>query len=136
MLGKENKLWIVLLTHGNWGEELISSAKAIIGEVDNIYSFPLMPDMKVEDYIDGIRKVLSHSPSNTILITDLYCGTTTNVALILSQEYDIKVVTGLNMYLLIQIEEMRKQENLNIEDALYQLIDQNKSKIELLKLED
>jgi len=134
MLEKKNEPWIILLTHGSWGEELISSARTIIGEIDDIYSFSLMPEMKVEDYIDGIRKVLNRSPSNTILITDLYCGTTTNVALILSQEYDIKVVTGLNMYLLIQIEEMRKQENLNIEDALLQIIDENQSKIELIKL--
>ena len=128
--------YIILLTHGRWGEELVDSAKSIIGDVDNVYSFSLLPEMKMEDYIDSIKEVLIQAPPNSILITDLYCGTTTNVALMLSNDFDVKVVTGLSMYLLIQVEEMRKHKDLNIEDALKQIIDENRDKCDLLKLED
>ena len=128
--------YIILLTHGRWGKELIDSTKSIIGQVDDIYSFSLLPEMKVEDYIKNIKEVLKRAPSNTILITDLHCGTTTNVALMLSQDFHIKVVTGLNMYLLIQIEEMRKKKDICLEDALQQLIEQSRSQCKLVKLED
>ena len=35
---------IVLLTHGEWGAELVKSAELIVGPLKNVKCFPLHPD--------------------------------------------------------------------------------------------
>ena len=42
---------IVLLTHGEWGEELIKSAELIVGPLKNIKCFPLYPDCPFKEYV-------------------------------------------------------------------------------------
>jgi mannose/fructose-specific phosphotransferase system component IIA len=125
---------IILLTHGRWGDEIIKSTEMITGPMENIYAFSLSPEMDIKTYTDSIKEVLKHSEADAILITDLYCSTTTNVALSLSKDFDINIITGLNMYLLIQIDKMRRKYNLSMKDELKWIIEENRSKCDLLYL--
>ena len=40
---------IVLLTHGEWGAELVKSAELIVGPLKNVKCFPLHPDCPLKE---------------------------------------------------------------------------------------
>lgn len=104
-----NVPWIILLTHGKAGEELIKSAEMILGDFKNVYSFSLLPSMSPDDYAKEIKKVLDQVPKGTLVLTDLFGGTPSNVAIALSKDYDISVVSGLNIAMLIEADSARER---------------------------
>jgi len=100
---------ILLLTHGGWGEMLISSAQMIIGTIDFIDEIALQPidtlreyTLRVEQYYQNLVKQLDIS--QLLIITDIFGGTPNNVAAVLAKQYPdmITVFTGLNLPLLIE----------------------------------
>ena len=72
----EKDLCIFVCTHGRFGEELIKSAEMIAGKSENVYSFSLLP---------------------------LFGGTPCTTCAILSQRYDMQVISGLNLAMYIEI---------------------------------
>lgn len=99
--------WIVILTHGRAGEELVKSAEMILGKLKNVYVFSLLQGMQPESFKAEVENVLSKSPEGTLVITDLFGGTPSNVSIMLSREYKISVVTGLNIAMLIEADSKR-----------------------------
>lgn len=101
--------YIILLTHGRWGEELIKGAEMIAGPIKNIYAFSLFPEQPVKDYLSKIETVLKDMPTQAIILTDLFGGTTSNVAFVLSKKYRCHVISGLDIAMLIAADELRKE---------------------------
>ena len=95
---------IIILTHGGWGEGLLASIKMIVGSVDNVYEVALAPADNLTEYITRVEaKIKEVSWSDKLLIlTDIKGGTTSNVALRLSRDYNILALSGLNTALLLE----------------------------------
>lgn len=93
---------ILLLTHGGWGEKLIDSIKMIFGSTDRITEIPLMASETFQEYYKKVRNKVSNLSENSLLMADLYGGTTSNVSAKLSQEFKINVVSGLNANMLLE----------------------------------
>lgn len=109
-IGKVVKIpYIILLTHGRWGEELIKGAEMIVGPIENIYAFSLFPEQSVESFSSKIEEVLERISTETIILTDLFGGTTSNVALMLYRKYNCHVISGLDIAMLIAADEMRNE---------------------------
>ncbi|SEJ84774.1 PTS system, D-glucosaminate-specific IIA component [Propionispira arboris] len=96
------KAKILLLTHGGWGKELVESLKMIIGNIDCVEEIPLLPQYTFSEYFNLVKEKLKIFPQNTLIITDLFGGTTTNVAAKLGQELGVQVISGLNAPLLLE----------------------------------
>lgn len=107
ILEKENLPYIILLTHGNWGQELIKSAEMICGTLKNVYAFPLQPAQSTDDYMVNIESVVKTAPKGSIIIADLFRGTTSNIAAAISAKYDVIALSGLNIAMLIEANEYR-----------------------------
>jgi len=93
---------ILVLTHGNWGEELIKSAKMIAGGFENVNAVALNPKDTFNDYLIKVKEILSASSGKTLIIADLFGGTPSNIAALLSREYDIVALSGLSLSMLIE----------------------------------
>lgn len=100
-LGKP--LSIVVLNHGKFGEELISTAKMIMGEIENICAVSLLSGMSIEDFYAIVEEVISSNTGETVILTDLYGGTPCNVAMMLQRKSDVKVLCGVNLPMLIEL---------------------------------
>ena len=98
----EKKSWIFVITHGHAGEALIESAEMIMGKLNNAASFSLAPGMSPETLIQQVQKKLNEIQSPVLILTDLYGGTPFNVAMALSQTYDIQLICGLNLSMIIE----------------------------------
>jgi mannose/fructose-specific phosphotransferase system component IIA len=99
--------YIILLTHGRWGEELIKGAEMIAGPIKNIYAFSLFPEQPVKDYLSKIETVLKDMSTQAIILTDLFGGTTSNIAAVISSKYDVLALSGLDIAMLIAADQLR-----------------------------
>ncbi|EOL50005.1 PTS sugar transporter subunit IIA [Enterococcus caccae] len=94
---------IILLTHGGWGAGLLKSIKMIVGETENIYEVVLQPEDNLQEYIKRVEQQLKTVTwsEKLLILTDIKGGTTSNVALRLSRDYDILAISGLNTAMLL-----------------------------------
>lgn len=93
---------VLLLTHGGWGMSLVEGVKMIIGAVDFVQEIPLMPKMTLQEYKKTVEKTVEKIPENSLILTDVFGGTTSNVAAQIGKDRKVKVISGLNMPLLLE----------------------------------
>lgn len=98
-----SKLNIIVATHGRFGEELVKSAEMIIGEINNVYTLSLLPEKSFEDFFEETKEIFTEIEGPTIALVDLFGGTPSNVLTALTQKYEHKVVSGLNLPLFIEL---------------------------------
>ncbi len=98
----ENK-YLIIGTHGKFGEELVKSAEMIIGKMNNVYVFSLLPHMSMQDYLIDIEKAMVNMPKETLCLVDLFGGTPSNTFAALSKKYNNHVVSGVNLAMLLEV---------------------------------
>lgn len=98
---------IVILTHGKAGEELIRSARMIAGDTEKVVAVSLEDGEDPGKYFERVSEVLGVMPGDTIVMTDLFGGTPSNVAAALSRDYSIWVISGVNLPMLIEAVNLR-----------------------------
>jgi PTS system mannose-specific IIA component len=97
---------IVIVTHGNFGKELLKSVEMIMGEQKDVVAFGLNLGDDVETLKENVRKTVEENQSlnkTTLIMVDLLGGSPSNIALSLLKDYDVKVLVGINMPMLIEI---------------------------------
>ena len=97
----ETKPQILLLTHGGWGMSLVQGVRMILGSVDFVKETALLPEMTLPEYMSLVKAEVENLPEGSMIMTDVFGGTTTNVAAKLGKEYGIKVYSGLNAPMLL-----------------------------------
>ncbi len=105
----DEKSWILIVTHGNLGEAFIESAEMIMGTLANVQAFSLLPGMSPEEFIEMIKVKLDTLPQGVLVLTDLFGGTPFNAAIALSGIYDINVVSGVNISMIIEGDLLRNE---------------------------
>lgn len=98
---------IVLMTHGRVGAELIQSLDMIVGITDEVYAVPLVPGQTLESYVAQVSEILEEQDVPSILLVDLFGGTPSNCAGSLSAKYDVEVVSGVNVPMLVEAVQIR-----------------------------
>ncbi len=94
-----NKL--LICTHGKFGEELVRSVEMIAGKLNNTIAISLLPTMSIDDYIEKIRDNLEEE-NNYLCLTDLFGGTPCNSLVSLSREYNLDIICGVNMPMVLE----------------------------------
>lgn len=111
---------IVIVTHGKLGIELIKTAEGIVGSLEGIRAVSSLPS----DTLDEImRKVCSaieevDTGEGVILLTDLFGASSSTACAALSNNHHLKVISGVNLPMLIDLAFHRNQHNLSEVAAL------------------
>ncbi|HNQ01931.1 MAG TPA: PTS sugar transporter subunit IIA, partial [Syntrophales bacterium] len=104
---------VLVVTHGNLGNELIKVAELIKGPQQGILSISVDASRGLDDLrkeiTASIRKV--DSGSGVLVLTDLFGGTPSNVSLAFLKEGKVEVVTGVNLPMLLKVPDVREKEN-------------------------
>jgi len=103
----EKKPKIVLMTHGRVGEEMIQSLDMIVGITEEVYAVPLFPGQTLERYVAQVSEILENQDVPSILLVDLFGGTPSNCASSLSAKYDVEIVSGVNVPMLVEAVQVR-----------------------------
>jgi Phosphotransferase system, mannose/fructose-specific component IIA len=99
-----NEYVFIVCTHGKFGEELVRSAEMIAGKMNNVVSLSLNQGIGPEEYRNQLEEVLKGLDGKTgICIVDLFGGTPFNCAAQLSQNYDMEILTGLNLAMFLEM---------------------------------
>jgi PTS system mannose-specific IIA component len=107
---------VIVATHGEFGNFLLSTLKMILGETEGITSIALDAEDSMEAFQEKLEKALGKvDPKDTgsMVLVDMLGGTPFNVALRLSQSRKLQVVTGVNLPMLIKIASHRDETDLD-----------------------
>ena len=120
----EKKSGILLLTHGEWGKYIIDAGKMIVGNVDCVSHVALNPSDTFEEFYEKVEKEVSTMKDGSLIITDIFGGTTTNVAAKLSMTYKINIISGLSAPLLF--EALLNIDSIDEESTLDRIVEEGK----------
>ncbi len=97
-------LQIVLITHGDVGQTMLKTITHTLGELP----LPTMVvsvnfDANPEDLIEQLKHIALETDKQSLILTDLYGSTPCNIAQALNKAHNIRVVSGLNLPMLIRV---------------------------------
>jgi PTS system mannose-specific IIA component len=121
---------VLIITHGNLGGELILAAEMIKGKFTGVIPISVDSEKGVEDIKKEITSAIKKvdKGEGVLILTDLFGGTPSNIALSFLKEGKIEVVTGVNLPMLLKLE-IRKEKSLN--ELAYFLKDYGRKNISL-----
>ncbi len=101
---------LVLVTHGRLAVEFVTAMEHVVGPQAAIESICIGPDDDMEvrraDIAAAIEKV--DAGRGVIILTDLFGGTPSNLAISLMETGRIEVIAGINLPMLIRLEGARR----------------------------
>ncbi|MEY3703544.1 MAG: hypothetical protein RLZZ561_1164 [Pseudomonadota bacterium] len=102
---------LVLVTHGRLATEFVTAMEHVVGPQTAIEAICIGPDDDMEarrgDIAAAIAKV--ESGSGVIVLTDLFGGTPSNLAISLMEVGRVEVIAGVNLPMLIRLESARRR---------------------------
>lgn len=106
---------IVIVTHGHLGDEFVKALQHIMGPQEALSSVSVDADSCME----GCRElILDHIKAadqgkGVVLLTDMFGGTPSNLALSLLEHANVEIIAGVNLPLLVKLASVRKNKTLH-----------------------
>jgi PTS system ascorbate-specific IIA component len=100
------KVGILLITHGNIGDALLRTAVDVLGVCPlSVLALAAPPGCNPEEIYQRAREATSQldSGDGVLVLTDLYGSTPSNIACRLRKLVHVRVISGLNLPMLIRI---------------------------------
>ena len=101
---------LVLVTHGRLAEEFVTAMVHVVGPQERVATIAIGADDDMEerraDIAAAIRDV--DAGQGVIVLTDLFGGTPSNLAISLMRRGAVEVIAGMNLPMLIRLGSARK----------------------------
>lgn len=96
---------IVLVSHGDFCVGLLSSLKMIAGDTFGIRAVPLIPGESPESYREKLSQVLKGMDTSQeyVILSDIAGGTPFQSAAYLAKDFQIGLISGMNMPMLLTL---------------------------------
>ncbi|WP_114520392.1 PTS sugar transporter subunit IIA [Altererythrobacter sp. ZODW24] len=101
---------IILVTHGRLAEEFVNAMQHVVGKQKAVATVCIGPNDDVEERREEIATAITEvdSGDGAIILTDLFGGTPSNLAISLLEAGRIEVIAGINLPMLIRLASARK----------------------------
>ena len=100
---------MVLVTHGKLAEEFRSALEHVVGPQEGVVAVSIGPDDDMEgrrnDIMSAVQAV--DDGDGVVILTDMFGGTPSNLAISVMQDRDIEVIAGLNLPMLVKLARIR-----------------------------
>jgi Phosphotransferase system, mannose/fructose-specific component IIA len=105
---------MVIVTHGRLAVELINALEHVVGRQANITPVCIGPDDDMERRRDNILECVAQAEegNGVILLTDMFGGTPSNLAISIMDKANVEVIAGVNLPMLIKLASVRQTESL------------------------
>lgn len=105
---------LVLVTHGNLAKEFLSAMQHVVGVQQQIDTVCIGPEDDMEMRRNEIMEKVNQTNSGegVVLLTDMFGGTPSNLALSIMDRANVEILAGINLPMLIKIATLRKDKNL------------------------
>jgi PTS system mannose-specific IIA component len=105
---------MVLVTHGRLATEFVAALEHVVGEQEQVASVCIGPDDDMEqrrlDILNSVAEV--DDGSGVVLLTDMFGGTPSNLAISIMDKAKVEVIAGVNLPMLIKLASVRQSEKL------------------------
>jgi PTS system mannose-specific IIA component len=109
---------LVIVTHGRLAEEFVLAMEHVVGPQSAVEAICIGPEDDMEkrrqDILGACQRV--NTGSGVILLTDMFGGTPSNLAISVMEQTKAEVIAGLNLPMLIKLASVRTRQSL--EDAV------------------
>jgi mannose PTS system EIIA component len=100
---------LVIVTHGRLAEEFIHAMEHVVGKQSHVEAISIGPedrmDLRRNDISAAVARV--ETGDGVIILTDMFGGTPSNLAISLLQDGKVEVVAGLNLPMLVKLARIR-----------------------------
>ena len=114
---------LVLVTHGRLATEFVTAMEHVVGPQEAIESICIGPEDDMEqrraDILAAVDRV--EQGDGVVLLTDMFGGTPSNLAISVMEGSQVDVVAGINLPMLIKLASVR--EDATLEQAVVQAQD-------------
>ncbi|GBE44712.1 PTS system mannose-specific EIIAB component [bacterium BMS3Bbin10] len=111
---------LVVVTHGGLAQEFQAALEHVHGPQKQVAAISIGPDDDMEtrrnDILQAIKDV--DSGKGTVLLTDMFGGTPSNLAISVMEQAKVEVIAGVNLPMLIKLASVRGE--CDLEDAISQ----------------
>lgn len=100
---------MVLVTHGRLAAEFIDALEHILGPQERVAAICIGPDDDMEQRREDILRSVADvdDGDGVVLLTDMFGGTPSNLAISIMKEAKVEVIAGVNLPMLIKLSDMR-----------------------------
>ena len=100
---------IILVTHGKLAEEFKHAMQHVVGRQEAVATVCIGPNDDMEARRREIADAIKHvdAGQGVIILTDLFGGTPSNLAISLMQAGKVEVIAGINLPMLIRLAKAR-----------------------------
>ncbi len=106
---------VVVVTHGQLAVELVNAAEAIVGDMAHVQAVSIGWHDEVEQACQEIGQAIARvaTPAGTLILTDMFGGTPSNLAVTFLVPHRVEVVTGVNLPMLLKLATLRQARDLH-----------------------
>lgn len=120
---------LLVLTHGRLAADLVDALRRIVGEVDDLRALAMAWDddlgatkEALEAQVQGLDR-----GSGVLILTDMFGGTPSNLAMTLHDPGKVEIVTGVNLPMLIKY--VGQDETIDLSELANVVADQGRAAI-------
>ncbi|QDG74656.1 PTS sugar transporter subunit IIA [Labrenzia sp. PHM005] len=105
---------LVLVTHGRLAEEFKAALEHVVGPQEQVETISIGPDDDMEQRRQDILAAVdaANSGKGVVLLTDMFGGTPSNLAISVMDSKSVEVVAGVNLPMLIKLASVRADRDL------------------------
>ncbi|MBI2833525.1 MAG: PTS sugar transporter subunit IIA [Acidobacteria bacterium] len=105
---------VVVVTHGHLATELLNAAEMIVGDLPQFAAVSIGWHEDADDAREEIRKAVGRvqGPEGVLILTDMFGGTPSNLAMTVLAENQVEVITGVNLPMLIKLARLTRSAGL------------------------
>lgn len=100
---------LILVTHGKLAEEFVAAMQHVVGRQEAVKTVCIGPNDDMEARRTEIATAIGQvdAGEGVIILTDLFGGTPSNLAISLMQKGKVEVIAGINLPMLIRLAKAR-----------------------------
>ena len=105
---------LVLVTHGQLASQFVAAMEHVVGPQKQVAAICIGPDDDMEqrrrDILDAVAN--ADTGEGVILLTDMFGGTPSNLAISVMDKARVEVIAGVNLPMLIKLASVRETKDL------------------------
>ena len=107
---------LVIVTHGRLAQEFVYAMEHVVGPQAGVAAVCIGPEDDMEQRRRDILKAVAEvdDGQGVILLTDMFGGTPSNLAISVMEQTRAEVIAGLNLPMLIKLASVRGREPLTV----------------------
>jgi PTS system mannose-specific IIA component len=109
---------VIIVTHANLAKEFVAALEHVVGPQQQIEAISIAPSDNMEERRNAILAAARRvdSGDGTIILTDMFGGTPSNLSISVMDAGSVEVIAGVNLPMLVKLARIR--EEVGLVDAL------------------